>query len=385
MADPPSRSHKNQVYQAGFRSLNPSGNNSLHMQNNTRIAATLPDVATPTDISVKHEKNDPKKLIPEVIGAVLGVIAAIICLIVFIIWKRNQRERKRWKAALERRAKRKAKKPGDDNGHRSNHSATLLGSVTSATKSWNRTPAISAAPVGEGAGSGSSSGDIKEKEAFACTTTEIPINDCDNDAALARKLQRKYDAAHERAIQNPDSHDRQPKERVQSPQPPGYDTVSAGTAMDMYPVPEANRVSHFAPALGPDRFRRPSSVTHDVDNIHDETLPPPPPPPPVSRGANSKSPIRPWRDADEYILPQSPPPPRDFGSPSGWRDTLVEDGNPNNAFVFPAPSPPQRPLPARPVHSPTIGWRDTAPPDRPLPERPGMRSPQPVRRNADDV
>ena len=367
-ANTPTRSHKNQVYQAGFRELNPSGNTSLHMQNNTKIAGFLADAAPPSEVVVEHKKNDPKKLIPAVVGAVIGVILVIIGLIVFLIWKRNKRERLRWRAALERRAKRKAKQTGEGLGHKGNHSTTLLGSLTSGTKSWNplmeanNRSAPNHTPAGSSSTDSSESRPSKEKEKIPVTEETVAAGL--HDEALARKLQRKYDAAHERGIQSPTFNDRDA--RVQSPQPPGYDAVHAGNAMDMVQGPEANRISHFAPALGPDRFRF-SAVTRDDDIAEEPPLPPPP-----TRGNDMRSPPRPWRDAEEYIMPQESPPPRDIGSPSGWRDTLVEDRH--NPFTFPAP--PQRPLPERPVRSPTAGWHDTVMPEKPLPTRPGMGSPK---------
>ncbi|KAI5360709.1 hypothetical protein Slin15195_G086250 [Septoria linicola] len=372
-------SHKNQVYQAGFRHLNPIGNNSLHMQNNTKIVRFLADAAPSTDVEVKHKGKTPKGTIPIVVGVVGGVILIILSLVIFLIWKRNKRERQRWRAALERRARRKAKKHGHGGGPTaSGHSTTLLGSLTG-NKSWNplgnaynQTAAL---PPDESQTS-SESRESKEKEKIPVTNETVAAGL--HDEAIARRLQKKYDAAHERAIQGPDA-DRDT--RRQSPQPPGYDAVNSGNAMDMVQGPQANRISHFAPSLGPDRFRC-SDVTRE------EEIPPLPPPPTRDGPSSPKSPIKDWHDAEEYASYEPPQqsPPRNIRSPTGWRNALDDRALDNYT------TPPDRPLPARPLRSPKP-WRDAfddramdgyIPPEKLLPERPSVKSPPGWRPSDDD-
>ncbi|PPJ59900.1 hypothetical protein CBER1_08326 [Cercospora berteroae] len=373
-------SHKNQVYQAGFRSLNPSGNSSLHMQQHISITGTLADASPPGQVEVEHKGSTPKQVIPIVVGVAVGVLCIIIGLVIFLIWQRNKRERQRWRAALERRARRKARKhtPGHDHTA-SAHSTTLLGSLTSGNKSWNilgtaHNQTVALPP--EGTQSTTATQETREKE-------KIPVIDETvaaglHDEAIARKLQRKYDAAHERNIQAASGGSGR-DERVQSLQPPNYDAVNAGNAMDMVQGPTANRISHFAPALGPDRYRF-SNVTREDE-----------PPLPTSWAADgAESTTAGGRDSDEHIIPPvEPREPRRVRSPPVWRGT----GEDRHHYVFPPQRPlpqrplPERPLPERPSHSP-VGWRDTmdtlegydmggsSSPEKLLPSRPEVRSPR---------
>ncbi|KAF2210540.1 hypothetical protein CERZMDRAFT_99160 [Cercospora zeae-maydis SCOH1-5] len=359
--------HTNQVYQAGFRSLNPTDSSSLHMQQHIAIAGTLADASPPGEVQITRQGSTPKQVIPIVVGVAVGVLCIAIGLVIFLIWRRNKRERQRWRAALERRARRKARKHTPGHGNTTSaHSTTLLGSLTSGNKSWNLLGTAH-----------NQTAALPPEESQSTTATQenekIPVNDDTvaaglHDEAIARRLQRKYDAAHERNLQA--SHDGNGREeRVLSPQPPNYDAVNAGNAMDMVQGPMANRVSHFAPALSPDRCRF-SSVTRE-----DEPPPPPPPPLPLPSARTTDGVVGSMagrRDSDEYIIP--PEEPRKVRNPNVWRGT----GEDRRHYVFPPQRPlPKRPLPERPAHSP-VGWRDTIEPIEAhgVPGSSGVRSPR---------